>query len=308
MKTKYLPAFILSLLSMTAFGVLQAAEQSTIKRSDGTEIHFYLSDAELPGDVLLVLIQGSDCNSVYRNDRINNEFSQVLPGADVLTVEKYGIDSGLEWSDDPERGDCPDAYIENDSPEQRVMDYTQVIGELRKDREYKQTVLLGGSEGAVVANHLTAELDYIDATVSINGGGRRFIDDVLHSIASQALSDEEYHESSKGFLGFYNHILNSEPFAMNVSGHGYRWWRSMFEIDQTALLSQIDTPVLLVQAGMDKNVSVELAVEQAKILSRDKPNITFRVYEELDHSFEKPDGTSGVEQVIEDIKLWLSRL
>jgi alpha-beta hydrolase superfamily lysophospholipase len=86
-----------------------------------------------------------------------------------------------------------------------------------------------------------------------------------------------------------------------MNGHGYKWWKNMFEIDQTMVLSKIDTPVLLVQSGKDKNVSVSLAKAQAEALSIGKSNITFKTYAELDHSFKLPDGTSEVEKVIRDI-------
>jgi hypothetical protein len=56
-----------------------------------------------------VLIQGSDCNSVYHNKLINDDFSKVVAGANVLTVEKYGVDSNLRWNNDLKRTDCPDS-------------------------------------------------------------------------------------------------------------------------------------------------------------------------------------------------------
>jgi hypothetical protein len=81
----------------------------------------------------------------------------------------------------------------------------------------------------------------------------------------------------------------------------------MFEIDQTVILSKVDTPLLLVQAGMDKNVSVSLAAAQADAISKNNPNIIFKKYDELDHSFKRPDGASGVDKVLQYASLWLSQ-
>jgi dienelactone hydrolase len=307
MKLKITSIMSLFIFSMMFSQNLHASDSLEMDRDDGTKIKYYLVSPKSTEGSLLVLIQGSDCNSVANNKRINEEFSNVLPEADILTVEKYGINTGLKWSDDPERTDCPDMYIEKDSAEQRVKDYTKVLDALNKDGKYKRIVLVGGSEGAVIGNILASQLSYIDYTVSLNGGGRRFIDDILHSIKSQSPSVEAYNESANGFIGFYKHILNSQPFDLNMSGHGYKWWKNMFEIDQTMVLSKIDTPVLLVQSGKDKNVSVSLAKAQAEALSRDKSNITFKTYRELDHSFKLPDGTSEVDKVIYDIRLWLKQ-
>lgn len=305
MNIKALTLFVLLISQALYSRSLPAAESFKIARSDGTNITYYLLAQDNPEKTLLVLIQGSDCNSVRHNMRINSEFPDVMPQASILTVEKYGITAELPWSNTSERDDCPAAYIENDSPKQRVKDYTQVLSTLRKERKYKRIVLLGGSEGAVVANLLASELSYINATVSLNGGAPRFIDDVLHNIKSRSPSAEAYQEAANGFTGFYKHILNSEPFELSMSGHGYRWWRNMFEIDQRAILSRVETPLLLIQSGLDKNVSVRLAQEQAAELSKDQPNIEFKMYNNLDHSFNMPDGSSRVDDVIQDIRSWL---
>lgn len=307
MRQRVTSAIAVLVFSIITSQSLYASSSLEMDRDDGTKINYYLTSSDSTNKSLLVLIQGSDCNSVYNNKLINEKFSTVLPKADILTVEKYGIDASLKWNSDVERSDCPEVYIDRDSPEQRIEDYLQVLGALNKNEKYKRVVLLGGSEGAVVANMLASQLSYIDSTIALNGGGRRFLDDVLHSIESESPSVEAYNESANGFIAFSKHIINSEPFDLSMSGHGYRWWKSMFEIDQTMLLSKIDTPVLLIQSGKDKNVSVSLAKAQATKLTRDKANITFKIYERLDHSFKLPDGTSEVDEVIHDIGLWLTQ-
>jgi len=298
-------SFLLLILSMS----LRASTTFKIERVDGTEIKYYLktSKPHQSTETLLVIIQGSDCNSVYHNKLINSQFSSVIPSADILTVEKYGIDSNLKWDDNPERKDCPKDYIVNDSAGQRVDDYQQVLDYLNQNGQYKRVVLLGGSEGAVIANILTSKSSHVDLTISLNGGGRWFIDDVLHSIKVQSSSNESYNESANGFIGFSKHVLTSEPFELEMSGHGYKWWRSMFEIDQTLVLEKITTPVLIIQAESDLNVSGQLAQIQADMLTEIKPNFTYKTYSDLDHSFQLPDGTSKVDTIIHDIKLWLAQ-
>jgi pimeloyl-ACP methyl ester carboxylesterase len=290
------------------FENLFASEVLKFSRDDGTIIDYYLVSTNKMSESLLVLIQGSDCNSVSHNKRINDAFIKVLPEADILTVEKYGINDQLEWSDDPERVDCPEAYIERDSLEQRVQDYSILLNSLQERGQYKNIVLIGGSEGAVVANILASRLHYLHATIALNSGAPKFLDDVLHNIASQAQSPEAYSSASKEFIGFYQHIMNSEPFKLNISGHGYRWWRNMFEVNQMQVLAKINTPLLLVQSGNDKNVSAGLAQELAKSLIKDSPNITFKLYKDLDHSFMLENGNDRVDIVIKDIKLWLQKL
>lgn len=204
----------------------------TASRDDGSPISYYLVQHAHGADTLLLILQGSDCNSVLKIESILTEYENVWPEADVLLIEKYGINRKLKYSSDPARKDCPAQYLEKDSPAQRVADIKAVLDTVRKDGQYKRFILLGGSEGAVIANLVTADVDYIDATIAFNGGGRWFIDDVSHSIAVKHKNPEEARKEIDDFKGFAEHVLNNEPFELDVSGHGYHWWQQMLSIDQ----------------------------------------------------------------------------
>ena len=107
-----------------------------LARNDGSRIRYYLEprDPAHRSDRLLLVIQGSDCNSVTRIQVIKNDLVRAWPQADLLTVEKYGIDDTLPYDKDPERPDCPAAYLEHDSPQQRASDLDAVLTELRAPR------------------------------------------------------------------------------------------------------------------------------------------------------------------------------
>ncbi|MDC9595264.1 acyl-CoA thioester hydrolase/BAAT C-terminal domain-containing protein, partial [Xenorhabdus sp. IM139775] len=74
--------------------------------------------------------------------------------------------------------------MQNDSPSKRVKDYLIVLNQLKN--KYHHIVLLGGSEGAIVTNMIASQADFITAAISMNGGGRFFIDDVIHSIQRES--------------------------------------------------------------------------------------------------------------------------
>ena len=69
-----------------------------------------------------------------------------MPAADILTVEKYGIDASLPYSDDPARADCPLAYVRHDSLAQRAADRRRHRRRAAPAR-LSPVVALGGSEG-----------------------------------------------------------------------------------------------------------------------------------------------------------------
>lgn len=278
----------------------------TASRDDGSPISYYLVQHSHDADTLLLILQGSDCNSVLNINSILSDYKDVWPEADLLLIEKYGVDSKLKYSTDPARKDCPAQYLEKDSPAQRVADIETVLDIVRKDGQYKKFTLLGGSEGAVIANLVTAAVDYIDATVAFNGGGRWFIDDVSHSIAAEHKNLETARKEIDAFKGFAEHVLNSKPFELDVSGHGYHWWQQMLSIDQLDTLKKVKSPLLIIQGGRDMSVSPQKTDElMQRLKDLGKNNIEYRRYEALDHGFKDSDGQSQRKEVVKDINIWL---
>ncbi|KDM93528.1 alpha/beta hydrolase family protein [Photobacterium galatheae] len=274
----------------------------TFKRADGSAITYYLKGGG--GDKLLVLIQGSDCNSVYHNDTINLQFSQVMDDADILTVEKYGIDQHLVWRSEAEREDCPESYLKHDSPQQRVKDYRAVIHQLTQAKPYRHVVALGGSEGALVANLLGADSDQIDAVVALNGGGRFFIDDVLYNMQSQ-MPPDAYPEAEAGFRQFALSVIQNDAMNITVSGHGFPWWKTMLTLDQQSVLAKVTVPLLLIQAEQDINVDPDSFTVMVNALKDTRPNLQSRTYASLDHRFQDQAGQSHTERVVQDVRQWL---
>ncbi len=297
-------SFILLLLTFTSNA--EDITTRTASRGDGPPISYYLVQHAHDADTLLLILQGSDCNSVLNIDSILSDYKNVWPEADVLLIEKYGIDSNLKYSTDPVRKDCPVQYLEKDSPAQRVADIKVVLDTVRKNGQYKTFILLGGSEGAVIANLVTTEIDSIDATIAFNGGGRWFIDDVSHSIAAEHKNLDAARKEIDGFKGFAEHVLNNKPFELDVSGHGYHWWQQMLSIDQLDTLKKVKSPLLIVQGGMDTSVSPQKTDELLQRLKDlGKNNIEYRRYEKLDHGLKDSDGKSLRKEVVGDMNMWL---
>lgn len=297
-------SFLLLFLTFTSSA--ENITTHTASRNDGATISYYLAQYSHDADTLLLILQGSDCNSVLNINSILSDYKNVWPEADVLLVEKYGINHKLKYSTDPARKDCPAQYLEKDSPAQRVADIKVVLDTVRKDDQYKNFILLGGSEGAVIANLVTADVDYIDATISFNGGGRWFIDDVSHSIAAEHKNPEEARKDIENFKGFAEHVLNSKPFELEVSGHSYHWWQQMLSIDQLDILQNVKSPLLIIQGGRDSSVSPQKTDELVQRLKDlGKSNIEYRRYKKLDHGFKDSDGKSQRKEVVNDINIWL---
>ncbi|WP_439833264.1 alpha/beta hydrolase family protein [Aeromonas caviae] len=299
-------AISLLLLIFSCSVIATAIMTHTVSRDDGSFISYYLVQHAHDTDTLLLILQGSDCNSVLNIDSILTEYKNVWPEADVLLIEKYGINRKLKYSTDPARKDCPAQYLEKDNPAQRVSDIKAVLDIVRKDGQYKKLILLGGSEGAVIANLASADIDSIDATITFNGGGRWFIDDVSHSIEVKHKNPAAARKEVDDFKGFTEHVLHSKPFELDVSGHGYHWWQQMLSIDQLDTLKKVKSPLLIIQSGMDTSVSPQKTDEMMQRLEElGKSNIEYRRYEALDHGLKDSDGKSQRKKVVSDINFWL---
>lgn len=295
----------LTLLLQVFTNNIYAEQKALITRHDGSSIDYYLK--ENSGETLLVLLQGSDCNSVVHNKTINETFSEVIPGADILTIDKYGVSESLHWNPSGDSVGCPKSYFTYDSPKQRTNDYLQVIDELRNNSGYRNIVLLGGSEGALVAAMVAAKNNYITAVVSLNGGGRFFIDDILYSM-SHELPPQALEEAQKGIREFHTVISNSDDMEVQMSGHGFQWWKSMLTLDQAEILMKVQAPLLVIQAELDKSVSPILAAKQAELISQKKNNFEYLPFEGIDHKFKDSKGKSHASEVINSIQEWLKKL
>ncbi|MGN5142810.1 alpha/beta hydrolase family protein [Aeromonas caviae] len=80
----------------------------------------------------------------------------------------------------------------------------------------------------------------------------------------------------------------------------------MLSIDQLDTLKKVNSPLLIVQGGMDTSVSPQKTDElMQRLKDLGKNNIEYRRYEELDHGLKNSDGKSQRKEVVSDINMWL---
>ncbi|HGN1303329.1 TPA: alpha/beta hydrolase family protein [Proteus mirabilis] len=302
---------ICSLLLYTTFLVSSItssyAEISTHKliRQDNSELIYYLDKQAEHNKTLLVLMQGSDCNSIKNNTFIQETFGRWLPSSDVLMVEKYGITAQLTYSDDNgEREDCPKNYKLHDNPNQRLADYLAVLDKLSPN--YTNIVLLGGSEGATMVHLVVAERHDISAAIALNGGGRFFLDDVLYNIRNTT-PKEHVEEAINSFQQLANAIITNQiGDEQFVSEHSKLWWQQYLAIDLLEVIKRnTQTPVLIVQTLDDINVDVAAFHQLSQEITQ--PNVTFIKYDKLNHGFYNQQGERLTGKVVQDIQQWYAQ-
>ncbi|MCX5566209.1 serine aminopeptidase domain-containing protein [Alcaligenes phenolicus] len=300
------------LAGLAIFGALgsQAYAQTQpheLARADGSTIHYYVQPAIAPQEgvhELLLIVQGSDCNSVAHKKVVWETLAKARPQAQVLAVEKYALTAALTDSDEPERNDCPTDYIQRDSPQQRVADLDAVLKQLQSQTRYDKLFAVGGSEGAVIVHLLAAQTSYLDAAVSFNGGGRWFQDDVLYSLSMEEMPAADKKAMLEGLGDFLKQA--KAGLDTEMSGHGRDWWQQMLNLDQAEVLRRIVIPTLVIQSGRDTSVSPQATAQM--VAQVDNPHVVWRSYPDLDHVMTQADGSSAMPQVVGDIAQWLSQL
>jgi len=281
-----------------------------LEREDGSLITYYLEtrNDEEHSKNLFILFQGSDYNSVINNQNIN-KIKTVMPNTDILTIEKYGITDTLPYSNDF-RDNMLKEYLDFDNPTQRAVDANTIIESLIKNFNYEKIFVFGGSEGAAVAYLLASKYNYVYATITIGGGGRFFIDDIIQTIMCSAeLSEKEKKANIEGLKQFYQHIISHDTLDFQMNDHGFIWWKTMFSLDFQEIINNISTPLLILQGGKDDSASPEKATEMIETLKQSgKNNIDYLYYPEYDHSLNLSFDNEAAEIVLHDIQKWIQKI
>lgn len=294
--------FFLSTFLLPSFTGYAEISTHLLPRKDGSEINYYLDKRAEKNQTLIVLMQGSDCNSVKNNMFIQETFGKWLPDSDVLMVEKYGITAQLPYSQyNDERLNCPISYKRHDNPKQRLEDYEVVLNKLSS--QYPNIILIGGSEGATMVHLVIAKRNDIKAAIAINGGGRFFLDDVLYNIR-HTTPKEHVEDAVKGFQQFADAIKNNQiDDEQFISEHSKIWWQQFFTIDLLKVIkSNQHTPILIIQTLNDTNVNVDSFHQLSQDINQ--PNVKFIKYDKLDHGFYNEQGEHLTSEIIRDIQQW----
>jgi pimeloyl-ACP methyl ester carboxylesterase len=270
------------LILLFSFSPLAA---ETLVRPDGTAITYYLDLPSKDSYPLAVILQGSECLRVSHKYQ---DYIRTLTdlGVAVLRVEKPGLHAGVAI------GDCTDDYLRLNTPQRRVLDLVMVVAELRKNERWDgRLVLVGGSEGAMIAALTAPLLPETRAVVLLSGGGGlTFGEEVVEGAARQMLDSgmdpEKVEEEIAAMREFLANIgKNPDPYREWMSDgklvrNTYLWWAHAVPLRLTTSLQRISAPVLVLHGRSDLGTpyrSAEMMMEELSFSG--KTNFEFRPYD-----------------------------
>ena len=167
---------------------------------------------------------------------------------------------------------------------------------LRKDPRIdpNRIFILGHSMGAMLAPRIDAEGGNFKGLILMAGSPRKLEDIMIEQL-------EEHVQSGKGFMrwiakkqlskivpmfdGLYQRS-NDETKKIKIgNGVTLYYFKEMGEHDSSDYLASLEKPILIMQGKNDAQVKVEKDFSAYQMLLKNKTNVTFRLYENLNHAF-----------------------
>jgi len=284
-------------------------QRYTAADSLGRTITFYLS---IPGDSspgaklpVALIIQGSGCQSLFRKrgEQVyggqQNLFLRPAKGrVRVLAVEKPGV----KFLDAPARPGSAEGSSEEFRSEHTLPRWAEAnIAALRAawtlpGIDTSRTLVLGHSEGGIVAARIAATLPNVTHVASLAGGGPT----QLFSLAEgRALPrpDDKPGDAAARVQKFYDEWAavqkNPDSTSEMWLGHPFRRWSSFLATSVTAELSRTKSRIFLAQGALDTSVPPtghDVLVAEMRAQGRDV--IAERI-EGGDHGFRKQEDPPG---------------
>jgi dipeptidyl aminopeptidase/acylaminoacyl peptidase len=288
----------------------------------GRTITFYLS--EVPKDApaklpLVVYIQGSGCQSNFgqRDGRVFPQNGHATVGdavrgrARLLIVEKPGV----KFLDTPQHPGGTEGASEEFLREHTLERWAEAVAAAIKatrtlpEIDPSRTLVIGHSEGGLVACKVAADNPFVTHVASLAGGGPTQLFDLVElaragKFAANVSDDPDVR--ARSILHEFEKIkADPESTTKMFLGHPYRRWSSFFASSPMEELARTSARIYIAQGGADDAVlPTSFHALDAQLVARGK-DVTADFVIDADHSFtraedKRPPG-AGWTEVIERV-------
>ncbi|MBI4865013.1 MAG: acetylxylan esterase [Candidatus Riflebacteria bacterium] len=268
----------------------------------GRRITFYVSNPPATTKRLpvVLLIQGSGCQSVWGkkpDGKINGGFQNILlevchDQARVVVVEKPGV----KFLDDPKRPGTAEGASKEFLEEQTLPRWAEAnVAALKAihslpEVDSSRTLVMGHSEGGIVAARVAAEYPAVTHVASLAGGGPSQLFDLANLARNGKFGDPKLDADArvKGVLNEWAKI-QADPTSTTkcVWSHPYRRWSSFLSSSTMSELLRSKAKVYLAHGTEDTSSSVtSMDVAHAELLAHGR-DVTSERIEGVDHGFRK---------------------
>ena len=299
-------------------------DRYTTRDSFDRTITFYLSQPpkEAPEQLPVALfIQGSGCASVFteRDGKVHGGMQNLLLEASqgkfrVLVVEKPGVAFGAA----PKRPGSAEEGSAEFRREHVLPRWVEAVNAALTathrlpDIDWTRTLVVGHSEGGIVAAHLAAANPLVSHVAVLAGGGPSQLFDLLE-LAGQTRPDDRAPTGARDRVakiqrGWTQVQADPDNADKMWLGHPHRRWSSFLKTSTLEGLLSARASVFAAHGVADKSVPVaSFDVLCAELTARGRDLVALRL-DGRDHSFRKPNDApadiSGHEEVMSRVASW----
>jgi pimeloyl-ACP methyl ester carboxylesterase len=279
---------------------------------DSQRITFYLSTQQAPSHPvpLIVWVQGTGCSSQFVS--VGGRMSRGLQGvlysvarsrARILAVEKPGVEFLDDHPDDGDASACrPEFRAEYtlDRWATTIADAIQAAQALPGVNASK-TLVIGISEGGIVAMRVSNVSPVVTHAASLSGGGPVYLFHMAEFMRSRRLDPEEE------VYACWNEILKDPESATKYCwGQTYRQWSSFMKT--SVIAEAIKSRALLYFAHGTADMQQSIAgfdVLRAELAAKQRDAVFERI-EGADHALDLPNQRvpEGLEAVFSRVVDW----
>lgn len=271
----------------------------TFTFEDGGRALFYsfTLGSPSPRDPLIFFISGSGCASVKnRFPAFFNPIEGKL-NARVLILQKRGIE------EDSTGEHCSQVFRDTDFFPRTVSDQLEFINHhlSSQAKGVNSVVLLGASEGAVVASKIASIDSRITHLALLSGGG------------STLRANLELISKKKWYLPApYRTFSSIESDPGNTSklawGHSYKYWSTILDVNIGELLLPLNIPIIAAMGEQDESVPIETVRSlKQRFNSLGKSNFYLHIFPEADHQLRRErDSTEQIRVFLEELILQIN--
>lgn len=189
---------------------------------------------------------------------------------------------------------------------QRTSDHLSVVDDyLARLDDGTPVIVMGGSEGGTIACEVARMRPRVTQLVLLGSGGGW----------TQAREFRHFVEEDGSYLDVANiaeledrfERIRNDPHSADRqwAGHSHRYWSSFLWHHPLRSLLELEIPILLLHGAEDRSVPVMSARAIAEAFSsRGKSNLTYREYDDMDHSFRDSRGRSMFPLLEIDMVRW----
>ena len=180
--------------------------------------------------------------------------------------------------------------------EETIDDAISAINLLKADPRIdpERIYLIGHSMGAMLAPRIDAEGGNCRGLVLLAGTPRKLEEVLREQVEEQLaqmppfirrLSEKKSRKLLDSFEGLYEMTDNQAKSKKMGGGTTLYYFKEMGEHPAGDYLKELEKPVLIMQGGRDFQVKAHVDFRGYQELLKEKPNVTFRLFEELNHCF-----------------------